>query len=234
MSTAAPTHELNATGFVLLAQIAREPISPYQLTQLMRRNIHYLWPRAESRIYAEVQRLEAAGFVAAGHAAVGRRTRSILRITATGRAALRRWLARPVQGGIALHSEALLRVFFATLGSVDDLRRALEQVRDDANELLGVAQSVGAQYLAGAGSAPEQAHVRAMIHELLGGYATWLATWSTQNLHTLDGWSDLAADDKRRAALERFAQTQRRLGSATSAIATPHVAAPRATRRRRA
>lgn len=199
--------ELTRTGFVLLAQIAREPISPYQLTQLMRRNIHYLWPRAESRIYGEVARLEAAGCLASKKASVGRRTRSVLSITATGREAVRQWLNRGIEPGIALQSEALLRIFFATLGSVDDLRRALEQIRSEAAELLLVAGSVGEQYLQGGGSAPEQAHVRAMTHELLSGYAEWLLNWSTQNLNAVARWSDLDGQDKRNSAMKHFART---------------------------
>lgn len=203
------TDELTTTGFVLLAQIAREPISPYQLTQLMRRNVHYLWPRAESRIYGEVNRLEAAGFLTAEKAAVGQRTRSILHITAAGRAAVDRRLGRPIEAGIALHSEALLRVFFATLGSVDDLRTALEQVRAEAEELLEVGRGVGEQYLAGAGSAPEQAHVRAMVHELLIGYGRLLSGWSAQNLKKVARWNDLEGADKRRAAMAQFSRTLR-------------------------
>jgi PadR family transcriptional regulator, regulatory protein AphA len=205
------TDELTATGFVLLAQIAREPISPYRLTQLMRNNIHYLWPRAESRIYSELNRLEASGYLHAEKSVVGRRTRSILRVTDSGHAAIRHWIERPIAPGIALQSESLIRTFFATLGTTDDFRRALLQIQSDGDDLSAVARLIGDQYLAGGGSAHEQAHVRVMIHELLAGFGQLLQSWATQNLQTIGSWQDLKPDDKLSAAMEHFNRTQVRM-----------------------
>ena len=202
---------ITATGFALLAQIAQRPSSAYELTRVMRQNLHYLWPRAESRLYGEVAQLEKAGLIEGRDENVGRRVRRIMTVTGAGRLALREWIAADVAAGIPLESEALLRVFFASWGSVDDLRRALTRVQADAREMLEVAQSVGFAYLEGAGSAPDQAPARAMIHELLAGYALLLAEWSTTQLRETATWKDLRAEDKKSRARRKFAATMRRL-----------------------
>jgi PadR family transcriptional regulator, regulatory protein AphA len=203
--------ELTATGFALLAQIAREPISAYGLTRLMRKNLHYLWPRAESRIYSEVRRLEGAGYAMAAEHAVGRRARRVMTITPAGRDALGRWLKKPVASGIAIESEALLRVFFATLGSVDDLRRALHQVNAEAQGLLDVAADIGEAYLAGGGTAPEQLPVRAMMHEILTRYGLLLRDWSAAQLNATAAWRDLDPAGKQRQARAHFSRTMAEL-----------------------
>lgn len=203
--------QLTATGFALLAQIAREPTSAYGLAVQMRRNLHYLWPRAESRIYSEVNRLEARGLVEGRTRSVGRRRRRVMRITGAGRRALRAWVSGPVTAGIALESEALLRIFFGALGSIDDLRRAIERTHADAGEMLGIAYEVGLAYLAGTGPAPEQAHVRAMMHELLSEYALLLRGWSSAQLELVSTWRDVDLAGKGKRARAKFATTMRQL-----------------------
>jgi DNA-binding PadR family transcriptional regulator len=209
--------ELSPTGFALLAQIARAPINAYGLTLLMRRNLHYLWPRAESRIYGEVVRLEKAGLIQARSASTGRRARRVMSITANGRRALRDWLAGPVSPGIPMESEALLRVVFGAFGAREDLLRALQQVRSEADDLLNLARAIGQEYVAGGGTAPEQAHLRALVHHLLSRYALLLRDWSGEAHATVQGWRDLEIDDKRRWAAERFRATQAMLESRASA-----------------
>jgi PadR family transcriptional regulator, regulatory protein AphA len=205
--------QITATGFALLAQIAGGPSSAYDLTRLMRQNLDYLWPRAASRLYGEVASLEKAGLIRGRDEAVGRRVRRIMTVTAAGRRALREWIGRDVIAGIPLESEALLRVFFASWGSVADLRRALLQVQADSQAMLDVARSVGAAYLRGAGPAPDQLHIRAMTHELLSGYALLLSQWSASQLREISTWKNLKAQDKRERAKRRFEASMKKLGS---------------------
>lgn len=177
----------------------------------MRLNLHYLWPRAESRLYGEVAQLEKAGLIKGKAESVGRRVRRIMSVTGAGRRALREWIAQDVAAGIPLESEALLRVFFASWGSVEDLRRALTQVQADAHAMLEVAEAVGAAYLDGAGPAPDQPHTRAMIHELLAGYALLLDRWSAAQLQESASWKDLQETGKRDNARRKFAASMKRL-----------------------
>ena len=143
---------------------------------------------------------------------VGRRGRRIMTITGVGRRALRDWMARDVASGVPLESEALLRVFFAAWGSLDDLERALSRVAADAEELLDVARGVGEDYIAGTGTAQEHAHVRAMMHELLSAYGLLLRRWSNAQLEAVSSWDSLRPADRQRLANERFRQSMQKLG----------------------
>lgn len=206
------SRSVTTTGFALLAQVALAPASAYDLTLLMHRNLRYLWPRAESRLYAEVARLEELGLLRGRDEKVGRRVRRIMTVTAAGRHALRQWMAREVVAGIPLESEALLRVFFASWGSLADLRRALARVAADAAQLLDVAKEVGEAYLAGSGTAQEHAHLRAMIHELLSGYGLLLQKWSNEQLKEISSWRDLHPVGSQRLANKKFQRSMHKLG----------------------
>ena len=66
-----------------------------------------------------------------GH--TGRRARSVYRITPAGRRALRTWLGLPSQPP-TLEFEAMVKVFFADSGSLEDLHGTLESVAHAAEE----------------------------------------------------------------------------------------------------
>ncbi len=174
-------------------------------------NLHYLWPRAESRIYAEVNRLEARGLLKGSRESVGRRPRRIMRVTAAGRAAIAAWMQQPAAPGIPIESEALMRVFFAPLGSAADLHRTLTQLRGEALALMDVAIQIGEAYLAGAGTEPGHAPVRALIHRLLARHALLLEEWASDCLDTTQSWRDFKPAGKRRQAMARFAATNAEL-----------------------
>lgn len=205
------TAELSPTGFAVLAMFQRQADSAYGLTRQMKLNLHYLWPSAESHIYSEVARLEKAGLLAGRDEATGKRPRRVMKITPKGEEALKRWLARPVAPGLSLQSEALLRLYFAALGDKPQLLQALSCVQQEADAMRAVAVRVGEAYLAGEGVAPEQAHVRALVHELLGDLSVMLVRWSEKAQVLVQDWPDLAPQRKRAQAMRRFALTQARI-----------------------
>ena len=51
------TRALTTTSYGVLSVLAIGEHSTYELTRQMRRSLHYLWPRAESNVYAEPRRL---------------------------------------------------------------------------------------------------------------------------------------------------------------------------------
>src|SRR5438034_428456 len=85
---------LTATSYGVLSVLAIRDHSSYELTKQMRLSLHYLWPRAESNVYAEPKRLVAAGLAEAREEWNGDRRRTIYSVTEAGRAALAGWLAR--------------------------------------------------------------------------------------------------------------------------------------------
>ncbi len=52
---------LTPTSYAILRQLAWGEATTYELVKAMGRNLRYMWPRAESRIYDEAKRLTAAG-----------------------------------------------------------------------------------------------------------------------------------------------------------------------------
>src|SRR4051794_28022211 len=127
------------TANALLGLLAlRAEWTTWELTTQLRRNMRFFWPRAESRILAELRRLEAGGLVTARKEATGRRARTVYAITRAGRAALGAWLEVPPKG-TTLESEPLLRVLLGSLGSEAAIRRAVDRVEADARELIETA-----------------------------------------------------------------------------------------------
>jgi len=87
------TRPLTTTSYAILGLIAIRPRSTYELAQMMRRSLHFIWPRAESNLYAEPKRLVDGGMATAEVSWNGERKRTVYSITPRGADALRDWLA---------------------------------------------------------------------------------------------------------------------------------------------
>src|SRR4029453_7027302 len=122
---------LTTTSYGVLSIFALRDHSTYDLTRQMRISLHYMWPRAESNVYAEPKRLVAAGLATPREEGTGRRRRPIYSIPEAGRVALAEWLASP-SSRQRYESEALLKVLFAENGTKDDLLATIRGIRNDA------------------------------------------------------------------------------------------------------
>jgi len=74
---------------------------------------------------------------------------------------LREWLATPVSP-FAMDLEAMIRLFIAPLGTKEQLVATLEQVRDDAQEMLAFGGAVKQEFLDGRAVLQDQVYIRAM------------------------------------------------------------------------
>ena len=187
-----PTDRLTPTSYALLGQLALRQWSGYEMTQNVRRTLHWFWPRAESVLYAELRRLRELGY-AEVHESPGRRGRpqAVYSITETGRRELERWLDEAPQGS-SLHSEPVLRVHLAPYGTKPDLVNALERARDDAEGLLRLAVTIGGEFAEARHQFQDQVHVRAILFEYLWSYGLATYRWATSSLDVIDDWTDLA------------------------------------------
>ena len=52
---------LTTTSYSVLALLALQPWTTYQLAKQMERSLGFIWPRAVSRLYEEPKKLVAAG-----------------------------------------------------------------------------------------------------------------------------------------------------------------------------
>ncbi|MGI9022094.1 MAG: PadR family transcriptional regulator [Acidimicrobiales bacterium] len=115
------TTNLTPTSYVVLGLVAsRGPSTPYELKAEVAGSIGYFWSFPHAQLYSEPQRLAEAGLLAEEREEAGRRRRRFS-ITAEGRTALRSWLAGPTADSAEIRDPGLLKLFFADLGSPDDV-----------------------------------------------------------------------------------------------------------------
>jgi PadR family transcriptional regulator, regulatory protein AphA len=226
MSDASPT--LTTTSYAVLAQLALRPWSTYELAQQRVRYFRYVWPRAESAIYREVKRLATMGLVEAMREYVGKRPRTVYSITDAGRQVLREWLATPVSP-FAMDFEAMLRLFIAPLGTKEQLVATLEQVRDDAQEMLRFGGAVKQEFLDGRAVLQDQVYLRALAVDFFVSLLTTFDSWAERTLAEIEDWKDLSPDGKNDRGLQILAQVP----APTPGEPTGHTPMPPPTQHRR-
>jgi PadR family transcriptional regulator, regulatory protein AphA len=121
--------ELSPTAHVILGMLGFEPMSGYEIKRFVDSSTRFFWAASYGQIYPELRRLANAGLIAGSDDPRGERRRTVYSLTGDGRAALRRWLARP--GGVQeVRDESLLKLFFSEVEGPEATRRALEAKRD--------------------------------------------------------------------------------------------------------
>ena len=192
------------TANALLGLLALRPEwTTWELTTELRRNMRFFWPRAESRILAELKRLDRDGLVRARKELTGQRPRTVYSITGRGRRHLAAWLEAPPKT-TTLESEPLLRVLLGDLGSTDAMRRAVDRIEQDAHDILEVARTVAREYASGEAPFQDQVHLRAFIFDYLTMHAIGMFDWVQRTRRALDEWPHLSDDEQAARAVQRI------------------------------
>jgi DNA-binding PadR family transcriptional regulator len=125
----------------LLGLLAEGPASGYDLARRFEEAFGPVWPAQHPKIYAELSRLAGAGMIEVDSR--GPRGRKAYRITDTGLAEVRRWLA---EGDVdhTLRSESVLRSFFFWLMEPDQLREHLRREQRFFAETAALARTYAA------------------------------------------------------------------------------------------
>jgi PadR family transcriptional regulator, regulatory protein AphA len=87
---------MRTIGYALLALLAREPLSGYDIARQLRERVGNFWYASHSHVYPELARLEADGLVV--HELVeqsDRPDKKVFAITGPGRDLLRQWATAP-------------------------------------------------------------------------------------------------------------------------------------------
>jgi PadR family transcriptional regulator AphA len=185
---------LTTTSYSVLAVLALRDHSTYELTKQMRFSLRYLWPRAESNVYAEPKRLVAAGLAESREEWNGERRRTVYSITDAGRAVLADWLASP-SSRKRYESEAALKVLFCENGELDDLRRTLRAIREEALDAVAHWQGVADLYESGEGQYPGRFGQSALVARLLGEQEAVAARWAAWAEQVVAAWEEPANAD---------------------------------------
>lgn len=181
---------MSTTSYALLGLLCLRSWSAYELTQQMARSMRFMWPRTESGIYREPQKLVDLGYATVKHVAAGpRRTKTQYSATAAGRRALRRWLSTP-SAPPQFESEAMVKFFFSDQGTIEDARSALEALATHAEILRQAFRTNAASYTDGPGPFPERLHIGALHGRFIYAYASALSEWTTWALQHVNEWPE--------------------------------------------
>lgn len=104
--------QLNATAYVILGMVCKEPRSGYEIKALVDNSTRFFWAASYGQIYPELKRLSEAGLIVGSERPTGGRKRTVYEITADGEEELRAWLRQPPQA-FEMRDEGLLKLFFA-------------------------------------------------------------------------------------------------------------------------
>ena len=190
---------LTTTSFAILGLLAVQPWATYDLAKLMRRSLHFFWPRAESNLYAEPKRLVAAGLAEVREEWNGDRRRTVYSITDQGREALREWLATP-PAAARVESEAQLRLLYANYGSKEDLLGTIQSIEDDAQKTIDHYARLGTEYARGEGLFPDRIHVNALVASLSIEQARAAVRWARSTRNAVETWETTEQPDVEWAA----------------------------------
>jgi DNA-binding PadR family transcriptional regulator len=206
MSTVTEEKErrLTTTSFALLGQLSLRPWSTYELAQQKVRYFRYVWPRAESAIYREVKRLADDGLVEGTRERTGKRSRTVYSITDAGLEELRAWLDTPVSP-FAMEFEGMIRLFVAQIGTTDQIIGAIEQVREDAKQMLDFGGKVKLEYLEGRGALQDQVYIRVHAIDFFISLLNMVDDWTDRTLDEMQAWDSRSLQERNARALELLA-----------------------------
>ena len=174
----APRNAMTSTTYAVLGLLCVQPWSGYELAQQMARSLRFMWPRAESGIYREPQKLIDLGYATAEEVAAGpRRTKLVYSATPAGRVAFERWLAEP-SAPPQWESEAMVKFFFCDQGTLGDGRQALEDLRAHAEALLEAFRQATKSHQASSGPFPERQHIGTLTGRFVYDYGAALGRWA--------------------------------------------------------
>ena len=126
----------SSSSQALLGLLTIEPMSGYDLGQMVRLSVGHIWSESYGQIYPNLKRLEAEGLVACKtEKRKGRPDRRIYSITRKGREQLAKWLAIPPQPEIP-RNEMLLKLFFGAQAPTQILIANVERMVEDHRALL--------------------------------------------------------------------------------------------------
>src|SRR4051794_5857520 len=149
---------LTTTSYAILGLLAQRSWTTYELAKQMQRTLHYVWPRAESRLYEEPKQLVQQGLAEAEKTFVGKRPRTTYSITPAGREALSAWLRTP-SSPPTLECESVVRVLYADHGTPTDLAAAIDMVRREAEAMQQRGRAIAGEYQTGRAPFQERAYL---------------------------------------------------------------------------
>jgi PadR family transcriptional regulator, regulatory protein AphA len=188
-----PRKQLSPTSFAILGLLSIQSFTTYELAQQMDRTLSWFWPRAASVVYDEPKKLVTAGLATRQVTFTGKRRSTVYEITDAGRAALREWLDTPA-AGMRMEFEAMLKVAFADVGDVTQLRAAVREIRADAEVRLAVILDRSSEYATTGGPFRGRLPIVAITGKLLMGQYEAVVRWAQWAEDAIGEWSGVTPE----------------------------------------
>jgi PadR family transcriptional regulator AphA len=182
MAQDALTGQLSTTEHALLGMLARYgESSGYALLREAEEGIGFFWSPAKSHVYEVLPRLAQRGLARRRVVLqVGKPDKHLWRLTARGRAALRRWINTPEPDPLGNLSVLLLKLFFGGYGDPAALVALVERFRDQLSDRLSALRRIDAEAVFAAPQALPRMTLRLGLAELEAHVA-----WAEANLPEL-------------------------------------------------
>jgi PadR family transcriptional regulator AphA len=171
------------SSYAVLALLDLKPWTGYELTTQAQRSLRYAWPKSERLLYSEPKKLVELGYASTYTEESRNRSRNVYEITEEGRAALAQWTKSRTQAP-RMEIEALLRLLFADNGTMEDLRRTLDELETDIGEPHQAIVELMASYLDGGHPFPERTHLSVLF-----------ATFHIEMFKGIERWIEFARDE---------------------------------------
>lgn len=171
------------TSYALLGLLALRSWTTYELAKQAQRSLNWFWPRAERKLYDEPKHLVEAGLATAHAESTGKRPRTVYAITRAGRRELAAWLDEPAAPR-AGEFEAMVKVFFADAGDLDQLRVTLERIEAEAGDRVRALADMAARPPLFA----ERLHLSALTLRLQLDQERTVLAWAGWARQQVDQW----------------------------------------------
>lgn len=180
---------LTTTSYAILGLLAIKPWTTYELAKQMEISLRNFWPRAERKLYEEPRKLVAHQLATVQRETVGKRPRSVYRITPAGRQELRAWLDQP-GALVSLEFEALIKIFFAEHGSKEQLLANLDRIRSEATARAVIDAQWAQHYLTTGGQFPQRLAVVSLVGTLQAQLNHTILAWAGWARQLADTWPE--------------------------------------------
>ena len=191
--------ELTTTSYAILGLLTIKPWSTYELAKQMQRD-RFVWPRAESNLYAEPKKLVARGFASAHSEPRGKRRRTVYSITPSGKQALADWLGTPAAEP-RWEAESMVKFAFATGGSKEQLLANLRDFGEHAAARWRAVETIMRPYLEGNEPYPDRTHINVLPARLLLETARLQAEWADRTIEEVRKWDATIAPQNHASTL---------------------------------
>ena len=178
--------ELTTTSYAILGLLTIKPWSTYELAKQMQRD-RFVWPRAESNLYAEPKKLIAHGYASTHPEPRGKRPRTVYTITPSGRQALTDWLQTPAAEP-RWEAESMVKFHFATGSTKEQLLANVHEFRQHAVARWQAVAEIFRPYLEGNEPFPNRTHLNVIPGRLLLETARRQAEWADRTIEEIQKW----------------------------------------------